>query len=409
MGNVTSPLTVGRSVNIFGTLSLSTAPGGDLKAGGSFYNAGVFNPNGRTVIFNGAGSQQIYGAADTAFAGLTIENTGPDSSGVTMQRNATVSDVLTLTDGMLRVQDKTLTLGASASVSGGSTASMVVTDVDGLTTNDGFLCKVYAGAGSFTFPVGDAYGVTQYSPSTLAFSGGLDDPSTVCVRATNARHPNWPGTDYPTYITRYWTANSTDNAFTGTASFTYDQADVVVGSGQTEAALHHKILERCELDHRSCGGHRRQHPLDAGEQLLRSHPRLSASPLAVELASFTANATGSGRDAGVGDGLRDRQRGVQRVPDWLGRRPARAGRRLGRRPTRAGRRLGRRPDQSKSEARSRPLVRRMGQAERRADRGRGAGIEPGAQLHLHRCDRNSGRDLLVHAGGRGAGRDGHAA
>ena len=62
MGNVTSPLTVGGSVTIFGTLSLGNAPGGDLKAGGSFYNAGVFNPNGRTVIFNGSGSQKIFGA-----------------------------------------------------------------------------------------------------------------------------------------------------------------------------------------------------------------------------------------------------------------------------------------------------------------------------------------------------------
>ncbi len=294
-----NPLTVGGGVVIFGTLSLGDAPGGDLVLGGAWQNStdaygGAFNPNGRTVIFNGSGSQFIFGSAPTTFAGLTIANSSADSVGVWVGQAQTVTGVLTLTDGLLKaIQGYNLTLGPNASVSGGSTASMVVTDNDSLTTNDGFLCKVYAGAGSFTFPVGDIFGVTQYAPSTLAFSAGLDDPSTVCVRTTNARHPNWPGVDYPTYITRYWTATSTDNAFTGVASFTYDQADVVVGSGQTEAALHHKIWNGASWT----GGA----AADTGANLLSTpvssfsdHTAFSASPLAVDLAHFTATAAAQG-------------------------------------------------------------------------------------------------------------------
>ena len=51
MGTANSPLTVGGSVAIFGTLTLSSVPGGDLRVlGGYWYNdGGTFNSNGRTV------------------------------------------------------------------------------------------------------------------------------------------------------------------------------------------------------------------------------------------------------------------------------------------------------------------------------------------------------------------------
>ena len=59
---------------IFGTLTLSSAGGGDLRVGGNWQNEGTFNNNGRTVTFNGTSSQTIFGTVGTTFADLTINN-----------------------------------------------------------------------------------------------------------------------------------------------------------------------------------------------------------------------------------------------------------------------------------------------------------------------------------------------
>ena len=290
-----NPLTVGGDVTIGGALSLGDAVGGDLKLGGNWVNNGTFDNKGRDVAFNGSGSQSIGGSVDTTFAYLTINNTSADSDGVSLGRNAAVNNLLTLTDGLLKVAAYNLTLGTGASITHpGSTVSMVVTDVDGAATGDGFLCKAYGGNGSFAFPVGDAYGTTEYSPSTLNFTADLDS-STVCVRVTNARHPDWPGTDYPTYITRYWTATSSDNTFICTASFTYMDGDVVLGGTpvQTEAALYHKVWDGANWMTKN------QTAVDTNTlssvvNSFSDHTAFSGSPLAVTLAAFDAQATADG-------------------------------------------------------------------------------------------------------------------
>jgi hypothetical protein len=236
MGNAASPLTIGGSVAIFGTLQLSNVPGGDLRVGGAWQNAGTFNHNSRTVVFNGSGVQQVFGSpgtVDTTFAGLTIANTGADTGGVWLGRNVIVADTLTLTDGMLNVQSANLILGSGATVSGGSAASMVVTDANGSAAGDGFLCKGYGGAGSFTFPVGDVFSGTDYSPATLDFTSGTFSNGQACVRVTDAKQPN--NTSTTNYLTRYWTATQSGiSSFSANTTFTYVDADIV----GTESALY---------------------------------------------------------------------------------------------------------------------------------------------------------------------------
>ena len=287
MGNVSSPLKVGGSVVIFDSLSLSTAPGGDLEVGANWQNHGTFIPNGRTVTFNGSGTQIIWGISgtvDTIFDGLTINNTSSDASGVTMGRNVKVNGVLTLTDGMLKVGSSTLTLGPSASVSGGSTASMVVTDADGLATGDGFLCKDYSGAGSFTFPVGDTFSPTNYSPATLDFSSGTFASGQACVRVTDAKQPD--NTSTTNYLTRYWTATQTGiSSFSADATFTYVDADVVgtesaIYTGQWDGATW-TMLNAADTANNTIGGTVSSFSdFTGGEQ----------AALAVTLASFAAEA-----------------------------------------------------------------------------------------------------------------------
>ncbi len=278
--------------DIFFEVSSSvTGPAGNMNVAGNWTNNGSYIHNGGTVTFNGAAAQTIGGSVDTTFAYLTINNTSADSAGVSLGRNTTVNNQLTLTDGLLKVAAYDLTLGTAAGITHpGSTASMVVTDVDGAAAGDGFLCKAYGGNGSFAFPVGDAYGTTEYSPSTLDFTSDLS-ASTVCVRVTNARHPNWPGANYPTYITRYWTATSSDNTFTCTASFTYVDGDIVLGGTptQTEAALFHKIWDDVNWTSKN-QTNVDTNTLSSPVTSFSDHTAFSGSPLAVTLASFDAQA-----------------------------------------------------------------------------------------------------------------------
>jgi len=275
-----------------GTLRPSLSTGvSTLNVAGNWTNGGSFIPDYSTVAFNGTGAQSIGGSVDTAFANLTIVNSSADSAGVSLSRNTAVNSLLTLTDGLLKVAAYNLTLGANASISHpGSAASMVVTDVDGAATGDGFLCKAYSGNGSFEFPVGDAYGATEYSPSTLNFTADLG-ASTVCVRVTNARHPNWPEANYPTYITRYWTATSTDNTFTCTASFTYADGDVVLGGTpvQTEGDLYHKVWDGVSWTTKN-QTNVDTNTLSSVVNSFSDHTAFSGSPLAAALASFDAEA-----------------------------------------------------------------------------------------------------------------------
>lgn len=275
-----------------GTLRPSLSTGvSTLNVAGDWTNNGSFIPDYSTVTFNGPAAQAIGGSVDTAFANLTINNTSADSAGVSLGRNTAVNNLLTLTDGLFKVATNNLTLGANASLSHpGSTVSMVVTDVDGAATGDGFLCKAYSSNGSFEFPVGDAYGATEYSPSTLNFTADLG-ASTVCVRVTNAQHPNWPGANYPTYITRFWTATSTDNTFTCTASFTYTDGDVVLGGTpvQTEAALYHKVWDGASWTTKNQADVD-TNTLSSVVNSFSDHTAFSGSPLAAALASFDAEA-----------------------------------------------------------------------------------------------------------------------
>ncbi len=285
MGSVASPLTVGGTVAIFGTLKLSNVPGGDLRVGGAWQNAGTFNHRNRTVVFNGISTQTVFGSGgtvDTTFAGLTIANTGPDTFGVQLGRNMVVTGTLTLTDGMLNVQSANLILGSSATVSGGSAASMVVTDSNGSATGDGFLCKRTGGAGSFTFPVGDVFSGTDYSPATLDFTSGTFSNAQACVRVTDAKQPN--NTSATDYLTRYWTATQSGiSGFSANTSFNYVNADVVgdenlIYTGQWDGALW-TLLDPADTANNTIGGTVSSFSDFTGAQL---------NALAVTLASFDA-------------------------------------------------------------------------------------------------------------------------
>jgi hypothetical protein len=82
-------------------------------------NGGSF---GGTVTYSGTGAQTIGGTGTVPFANLTINNT---NANITLNNPASVGGTLTLTDGLINTGTDLLTLGSSATVSGGGTGSHV--------------------------------------------------------------------------------------------------------------------------------------------------------------------------------------------------------------------------------------------------------------------------------------------
>lgn len=214
-----------------------------------------------------------------------------NSGDASLAGDASVNELLIFNNGNLAVGGSNFVVETNVTVSGTpGITSMVVTDTDGSASGDGFLCKRYDGAGSFTFPVGDTSGTTEYSPATINFSAGSFNSgnNSICTRVTDAIHPNWPGVTYPSYITRYWTVNNTNiTGFTANAGFTYVDDDVVIGGSQTEASLAHKIWDGSAWTTGNAVN-TSANTFATDVTTFSDHTAFSQNPLAVTLSSFDA-------------------------------------------------------------------------------------------------------------------------
>jgi len=198
-------------------------PGGTLDVQGTLVlkknlingNAGTNSLGTGAVVFSGSANQSISG--QNVIQNLELAN----AAGLTVAGNTRVNGVLTLTNGLVTLGTFNLLLGPAASVAGGPAASKMV-----VPTVSGQLQKEFPPAGgSFTFPVGDADGIAEYSPVTLAFNGGNFGVNNYAgVTLADAQ---FPGTA-TSYLTRYW--NITQSGITGfscNSTFQYVAADVV--------------------------------------------------------------------------------------------------------------------------------------------------------------------------------------
>ena len=212
--------TISGTLTVNGTLLIKTTAifndGGNLinvKGKWTQETSGIYISTG-TVNLNGTSNQSI---SSCSFNNLTIENI----SGVTLAGSDTINGTLTLSNGLLTLGDNNLTLGESANISGTpSSTNMIVA------TGAGQLRKNFTGTGSFTFPVGDNDGATEYSPVTLNFTSGDFSSAYAGVNLHNTKHSN--NSSSANYINRYWTITSSGiSNFSCDASFNYHQNDIV--------------------------------------------------------------------------------------------------------------------------------------------------------------------------------------
>ncbi len=257
---MTNTLTIGVDLVNNGTLTLSTAAGGDLIVTGTFSQNGTLDCKDRTVSGStfvlGSGATLKTGSAtgvngsilsttksfnsgaNYEFNGLVAQVTGTDmpatvnklivnnSNGVTLSQTTTSSTELGLTTGKLSVGSNTLTIGSAATVTGTPSASAMI-DASG----NGKVRKLFTADGTFTYPIGDE---SNYTPATLVFSGastfGGGAYAEVTLKAE--KHPANNSTN--DYLNRYWNVNLigiTD--YTCEATFKYVDGDVI----GTESAL----------------------------------------------------------------------------------------------------------------------------------------------------------------------------
>jgi autotransporter-associated beta strand protein len=205
------------SGNLVNTSVLDVA-GFNLAVSGSITNTtGTIRFSGLSNGFALDGTVEYYGPSQTVGAGTYNNLTISQSSGIASLAGATnVNGILRFNSGNLNVGINVLTLGTAATIATASATRFVIA------SGGGELRKNYSGAGSFTFPIGDNSGITEYSPVTVNFTSG--NPSFISASVIDAKHPN--NNSPANFLNRYW--NITTGA-TGVATITanYPLASVV--------------------------------------------------------------------------------------------------------------------------------------------------------------------------------------
>ena len=181
--------------------------------------------SGKTITMNGPELQTIGGTSSPAFNNLVINNT---EGGVSLATNVSVTGILTLTSGVLSINNSNLTLANAVSGTFDVTR-MIATD------GSGEVRRSLAGTGSYFFPIGEKTSNPSYSPITVAVTSGTFSNAYVGVSVVDSTHPNNGSTQ--NYISRYWKVNQ--SGITGavaTVTANYVAAEVLVPESTMVAA-----------------------------------------------------------------------------------------------------------------------------------------------------------------------------
>ncbi len=185
-----------------------TSSTGTINITGNWINSGTFNPNNGNISFTGGNAQTITCSAGEVFNNLTIQKS---SNEVVLNNDITVTSTLALTSGNIRIGSQNLTLGttttnAIVNPATVTNASYIIADGTGLVKQ--FVNSVGASATKnvnlYSFPIGDA---VNFTPCAIHLKSAttLNSGAFITANVTDARIPGTWTTNYPTYLSRYWT------------------------------------------------------------------------------------------------------------------------------------------------------------------------------------------------------------
>ena len=229
-----SALTLGGSqttLTVNGTFSLYNATlndnGTSVNIAGNIYNSGQHTGTGKLSL-NGTSAQTIDGNGSGIFQNLELNNT--NATAVALLNNIDINGTLTFSQNrLLNISTYNLQLNSSATISGSGASRYIQTS--GALGNGG-LTKVISTSSSFTFPVG----VSNYTPATITINGTPASYGSITVVPVNYAHPNVTSTGRS--LSYFWRVRSNGislGSATVTSGFNYADANVVTGSGITEA------------------------------------------------------------------------------------------------------------------------------------------------------------------------------
>ena len=200
-------LTVNGNLTVGASSTFNNGSNGTTLKGNLIVN-GTYSTTTAVLTMNGTSAQTISGSS-VNLQRVTIDN----SSGVTLNNDATISNVLTLTDGHLTLGSNNLTMGTSASAIGGtpSASNMIVA------AGTGEFRKEFSSNGGYTFPIGTVAGGNEYSPVTLTFSSGTYGAGAYVGARVNDQKNSIMHDAIDSYINRTWTVEPS-----GISGYVYD-------------------------------------------------------------------------------------------------------------------------------------------------------------------------------------------
>jgi len=209
IGNAANTLvTVGGNITLTpngaNPAAITFAGAGTLQVAGDFGNGGMLTPATGTVIYNGAGAQNLgvytYNALNFTKAGGSATATGNVTAATLTFAAANA--------GLVSMGVNTLAVTGNCTTSVTRSGAGHVVGLLRLTWPNGNV--------TCTYPLGDA---TSYTPITLALTGS--GGGTLTGSVTNADHPQkgfWP-LSFTRYVRRYWSLRQAGDTLATATSY----------------------------------------------------------------------------------------------------------------------------------------------------------------------------------------------
>jgi hypothetical protein len=197
--NLSVGSTLGVTSFLVGTGTSLNLNGQNLNLTGNITINGTFIPGSGTITLSGSANQTIDGSSALSFSNVTINKTGGT---LTAAKDMTITGALTLTNGILDMNSKTLTIGmssANGTITGGSASSYILA-LDG-TTPSKLIHRVNSTTNeTYRFPIGTG---SVYTPVTVVMTGGTLSNASIQVWTKNSKVTGMSN-DMSCYLNRSW-------------------------------------------------------------------------------------------------------------------------------------------------------------------------------------------------------------